>query len=122
MIFKKSASEKIIKIMLVQANTQQANRVHNFQNIKGKFATRILNSSSNLLAIIMNKLSFFSLLLYASQSEVIAKSLANITSFTNITGRMSRNPVNIFREYKAVYRSEERRVGKECRSRWSPYH
>ena len=22
----------------------------------------------------------------------------------------------------AVVRSEERRVGKECRSRWSPYH
>ena len=22
----------------------------------------------------------------------------------------------------AVIRSEERRVGKECRSRWSPYH
>ena len=21
-----------------------------------------------------------------------------------------------------VYRSKERRVGKECRSRWSPYH
>ena len=21
-----------------------------------------------------------------------------------------------------VHRSEERRVGKECRSRWSPYH
>ena len=30
-----------------------------------------------------------------------------------------------FQEYGAVgveYRSEERRVGKECRSRWSPYH
>ena len=24
--------------------------------------------------------------------------------------------------YKPVKRSEERRVGKECRSRWSPYH
>ena len=24
--------------------------------------------------------------------------------------------------YGGVYRSEERRVGKECRSRWSPYH
>ena len=24
--------------------------------------------------------------------------------------------------YKLNYRSEERRVGKECRSRWSPYH
>src|SRR2546425_7082467 len=24
--------------------------------------------------------------------------------------------------YAELYRSEERRVGKECRSRWSPYH
>ena len=24
--------------------------------------------------------------------------------------------------YYALTRSEERRVGKECRSRWSPYH
>ena len=24
--------------------------------------------------------------------------------------------------YQALCRSEERRVGKECRSRWSPYH
>ena len=23
---------------------------------------------------------------------------------------------------RSAYRSEERRVGKECRSRWSPYH
>ena len=25
-------------------------------------------------------------------------------------------------ETLTVWRSEERRVGKECRSRWSPYH
>ena len=24
--------------------------------------------------------------------------------------------------YENIMRSEERRVGKECRSRWSPYH
>ena len=24
--------------------------------------------------------------------------------------------------YECINRSEERRVGKECRSRWSPYH
>src|SRR3712207_9326721 len=24
--------------------------------------------------------------------------------------------------FRSMYRSEERRVGKECRSRWSPYH
>jgi len=28
----------------------------------------------------------------------------------------------IAREVAAILRSEERRVGKECRSRWSPYH
>src|ERR1039457_5094990 len=27
-----------------------------------------------------------------------------------------------FRSYGIQNRSEERRVGKECRSRWSPYH
>src|SRR2546429_3195048 len=27
-----------------------------------------------------------------------------------------------FKDGKATLRSEERRVGKECRSRWSPYH
>src|SRR5256885_4333760 len=26
------------------------------------------------------------------------------------------------RRFRATSRSEERRVGKECRSRWSPYH
>ena len=30
--------------------------------------------------------------------------------------------VNGFGMNKTVLRSEERRVGKECRSRWSPYH
>ena len=43
----------------------------------------------------------------------------------SITGRalkqniISLNTVNI-RDF--AHRSEERRVGKECRSRWSPYH
>ena len=29
---------------------------------------------------------------------------------------------NYLQKSDAVHRSEERRVGKECRSRWSPYH
>ena len=35
------------------------------------------------------------------------------------------NGSNVVREktkQKVLDRSEERRVGKECRSRWSPYH
>src|SRR3712207_8943511 len=31
-------------------------------------------------------------------------------------------PAGVDREEEEVHRSEERRVGKECRSRWSPYH
>ena len=30
--------------------------------------------------------------------------------------------VLLYRENDGMVRSEERRVGKECRSRWSPYH
>ena len=30
--------------------------------------------------------------------------------------------IKIIRELESLSRSEERRVGKECRSRWSPYH
>ena len=29
---------------------------------------------------------------------------------------------NLLQQFYNIARSEERRVGKECRSRWSPYH
>src|SRR3989441_11095381 len=35
---------------------------------------------------------------------------------------MARRSARIFKEENPDGRSEERRVGKECRSRWSPYH
>src|SRR2546422_7084629 len=37
-----------------------------------------------------------------------------------LEGMVMRLP--LFRGFYATVRSEERRVGKECRSRWSPYH
>src|ERR1035437_7913559 len=39
--------------------------------------------------------------------------------------RETRDPLELARrgeEFDGAPRSEERRVGKECRSRWSPYH
>ena len=45
-----------------------------------------------------------------------------------LSGTADRPRLNIFRSNTGIYaqviddRSEERRVGKECRSRWSPYH
>ena len=48
----------------------------------------------------------------------IFRGKANATLRTNILNSYS----NKNREENITTRSEERRVGKECRSRWSPYH
>src|ERR1035441_5193560 len=47
---------------------------------------------------------------------VMAKHLANGGS------RVRHSPDTRLANYKGQHRSEERRVGKEGRSRWSPYH
>src|SRR3712207_7540528 len=39
-----------------------------------------------------------------------------------IARRMQQKPNRTQTIVEGAYRSEERRVGKECRSRWSPYH
>ena len=36
--------------------------------------------------------------------------------------RMDSGKIVRYEGYRVQHRSEERRVGKECRSRWSPYH
>ena len=56
--------------------------------------------------------------------EAGKKRLINIVSIDDyltsvISSEMSANG---FPELLKAHRSEERRVGKECRSRWSPYH
>ena len=65
---------------------------------------------------------------WTPSAEVVAR--ARITEFTAWLARERRLR---FDDYDAMWRwsvadlegfwrSEERRVGKECRSRWSPYH
>ena len=41
---------------------------------------------------------------------------------TGTTGRLIEEVTNLSVHKYLAGRSEERRVGKECRSRWSPYH
>ena len=45
----------------------------------------------------------------------IKSKLTNSSNLENIID-------SLLKEYKFKIRSVERRVGKECRSRWSPYH
>ena len=51
----------------------------------------------------------------------MALPLALLGSCTGDFEELNTNPYEIDPE-ELPFRSEERRVGKECRSRWSPYH
>ena len=49
---------------------------------------------------------------------LIVDSIAALVPRSEIEGNMDDSSMGV----QALTRSEERRVGKECRSRWSPYH
>ena len=48
--------------------------------------------------------------------------LNNLENLKNVKKNKITNIKSDIPNSKDYYRSEERRVGKECRSRWSPYH
>ena len=52
-------------------------------------------------------------------ADLLGKSLRTIQKYESGEIEVSIAMVN---ELAKVLRSEERRVGKQCRSRWSPYH
>src|SRR5260370_4226134 len=55
----------------------------------------------------------------AVRDRIIADFWENpLMHLAEISGAEHRAAIGLLRKY----RSEERRVGKECRSRWSPYH
>ena len=54
------------------------------------------------------------------ESTEVRLELQDYLARTGMTPPDFARRINYARE--TVYRSEERRVGKECRSRWSPYH
>ena len=53
----------------------------------------------------------------SGNADLDAKTIASISA---LRGESKLTKTNLLRRLEA--RSEERRVGKECRSRWSPYH
>ena len=65
-------------------------------------------------------------MLFVSAATLLLALGALLLVFTNedAKDRTSAVPLggSIVEGAKATFRSEERRVGKECRSRWSPYH
>ena len=52
---------------------------------------------------------------YILETEHVSKSFGSLEVLKDINLKVKKGEV-------ICIRSEERRVGKECRSRWSPYH
>ena len=65
-----------------------------------------------------DQLAFFRELLVKQQDELIEN--ASNTAIELKKHETAPDPAD--RATQELCRSEERRVGKECRSRWSPYH
>src|SRR5687768_2576332 len=57
--------------------------------------------------------------LVANMVEGVTKGYQKQLEITGVGYKAETRPYGL---YLALGRSEERRVGKECRSRWSPYH
>ena len=57
------------------------------------------------------------------KNKVSIEEFIKIANVKKETIKKNRNKIpGLTYENGEVLRSEERRVGKECRSRWSPYH
>src|SRR3712207_7955055 len=80
--------------------------------IRTKLVGRYIATDQRSLGEIINK--------YLIAQGQIFKTFEPITQHLNVGKTHVRADILII--HITVYRSEERRVGKECRSRWSPYH
>src|SRR5437867_8870277 len=55
-------------------------------------------------------------------SDLSTEPIVDLNTPTNVTAAARDAGSRLLALMNRDYRSEERRVGKECRSRWSPYH
>src|SRR2546430_7731431 len=74
--------------------------------------------SSDLVKVLVRERVIWSLRVHNARLRDFPEVLA---AFAKILSEPRQSGVKML-YYDSAYRSEERRVGKECRSRWSPYH
>src|SRR5256885_8338853 len=58
----------------------------------------------------------------ARLADQLVDSLLDLGEIDGVRDVAEAYALTVFPEVISLNRSEERRVGKECRSRWSPYH
>ena len=116
------SNETITEQEIYQVKDDEVALVYNYslQKAKGIYKNGVIYIPLNWTRAILNDKFYYSedekLLIYTLPTEIV---YANFETLDN-----NRNPLLVEQEGRAyiLCRSEERRVGKECRSRWSPYH
>ena len=75
---------------------------------------------------VSNTVELFERMAYYAVFIVLTIYLSSILGFNDLEASMISGLFSgglyLLPIFTGAYRSEERRVGKECRSRWSPYH
>ena len=81
---------------------------------------------NNILKKILPKGLFYRSLIIVAAPTIIMQIIITVVFFDSIWIKSNKgltsSLVGEIKTLSDIYRSEERRVGKECRSRWSPYH
>ena len=86
--------------------------------MKHNFMTKMVSA---LLAVVLSTAAF-SVTAFASGGEESTESVAEQETAGDVSDLLSALAGSQVTVSVTEDRSEERRVGKECRSRWSPYH
>ena len=110
----KDESRKILRQEDIENNIAKIEKTFSkFINLKDK--AKLINNYQWL-----SNLNYINFLRDIGTKITINKML----TFESVKNRLDREQPLTFLEfnYMLLQRSEERRVGKECRSRWSPYH
>ena len=110
-----NAYNKVIK-NCENINLKTSDDILNFA-LKEKIDLTIVGSEELLVDGIVDKFQENNLTIFGPNKEaaMLEGSKAFAKDFMQKYGVMTA-------KYQSTTRSEERRVGKECRSRWSPYH
>ena len=80
---------------------------------------RTININDEIMAVVGTKT--WRSIAYGNGIYVVV-GLDGYTAYSTDGENWTRKTVGTESWYAIAFRSEERRVGKECRSRWSPYH
>ena len=116
-----SGSESQMGVMLVDMDYSSVSRMLERINTSGKGQYYYLCDANGNIIYHPHQIQFDGDV--PENSEVAAKSQNSIyDDYLNGVHRKIMVDTISYTGWKLVCRSEERRVGKECRSRWSPYH